>query len=145
MTNSGAVSLTTTGVDADILLGSVVATGNTATLRAARSILEVTAGDTLADLVAAGAVLTADTGSIIVQTNVDSLAATATTVGSSITVSEDNALSIGVASQGITGQTVSLTTGGSRRQRSDDAVAGRGGHAGAYRHEPRQRRCGHPR
>ncbi len=111
VTNSGAVSLTTTGVDADILLGSVVATGNTATLHAARSILEVTVGDTLADLVAAGAVLTADTGSINVQTNVDSLAATATTVGSSITVSDDNALSIGVASQGINGQTVSITTG----------------------------------
>ena len=111
VTNNGAVSLTTTGVDADILLGSVVATGNTATLHAARSILEVTAGDTLADLVAAGTVLTADTGSINVQTNVDSLAATATTVGSSITVSEDNALSIGVASQGINGQTVSITTG----------------------------------
>ncbi|MEI7863673.1 MAG: hypothetical protein WCJ21_13620, partial [Planctomycetota bacterium] len=104
VTTTGAVNLSTSDAAADILVGSVTATGNTATLSARRSILEAFPADPAADLIASGAVLTAATGSIVLQTAIDQVAATAAT---SITLREDDALSLGAISAPI----VSITTG----------------------------------
>ena len=101
---TGAVDLSTSDAAADILVGSVTATGNTATLHAKRSILEATPTDSGADLIAIGAVLTADTGSITLQTAIDQVTATAATA---ITLREDDALSLGA----ISAPNVSISTG----------------------------------
>jgi hypothetical protein len=101
---TGAVDLSTSDAAADIVVGSVTATGNTATLHAKRSILEATPTDAGADLIATTAVLTADTGSIVLQTAIDQVTATASTA---ITLREDDALSLGA----ISAPTVSITTG----------------------------------
>ena len=101
---TGAVDLSTSDAAADIVVGSVTATGNTATVHAKRSILETTPTDPVADLIATSAVLTADTGSITLQTAIDQVTATASTA---ITLREDDALSLGA----ISAPTVSITTG----------------------------------
>jgi hypothetical protein len=111
VTTAGKISLATSDAGADILVGNLVATGNTITLAARGSILEATPADPTADITATTVTLTATDGSIDVHLAASAVAATATTVGSSINIKDDNDLTIGDAATGITGQAVTITVG----------------------------------
>jgi hypothetical protein len=111
----GTISLTTTGATNDILVGSVQATGSTVALTAGGSIKEAGA-DATADVTATTITLVATAGSIDVHVDASAVAATATTVGSTIAIRDDNSLAIGDAFTGITGKAVSLNVGGQLTQ-----------------------------
>jgi hypothetical protein len=108
VTTTGTISLTTTDPTADILVNQLSATANTVTLSAGRSILEVTPGDPTPDIIGAAVTLTAGTGSIDVHLATSTVSATATAPGSSITLKDDDDLTLA----GINGKLVSITVGG---------------------------------
>ena len=108
VTTTGTISLTTTDALADILVDQLSASTNTVTLSAGHSILEVTPGDATADITGAAVTLTAGTGSIDVHLAASGVAATATSADATISLRDDDDLSL----DGINGKTVTVTVGG---------------------------------
>lgn len=113
---AGAINLTTMGAASDILVGDVRASGSTISLNAGGSIREASSSDATADVTATTVSLVAAAGSIDVHLDAAAVAATATALGSTITIRDDNALGIGDASTGINGKAVSLVVGGQLTQ-----------------------------
>jgi hypothetical protein len=113
---AGKILLATSDAGADIVVGNLVATINTITLAARGSILEATPADPSADITATTVSLTATDGSIDVHLDASAVAATANTVGSFIKIKDDNSLSIGNLTDGISGKSVSITVGGGLTQ-----------------------------
>jgi len=101
VTTSGTVSLTTTDATADILLGSVTATGNVATLTAGRSILEVTPADATADINATTVKLVATSGTIAAHVATSQVSAVANAVGGSVSITDSDGVAVGDGAVGI--------------------------------------------
>ena len=116
VTTGGSISLTTTNAASDILVNNLSALGSTITLAAGGSILEATPADPTADITGTTVSLTAAAGSIDVHLDASAVAATANTVGKFIKIKDDNSLSIGNLTDGISGKTVSITVGGGLTQ-----------------------------
>jgi hypothetical protein len=111
VTTTGTISLTSTDPTSDILVNQVSATANTVTLSAGRSILEVTPGDATPDVSGSAVLLTAGTGSINIHLAASTVAATATTLGSSITLKDDDSLALtGITSNA--GNAITVSAGG---------------------------------
>ena len=111
VTTTGTITLTSTDPTSDILVNQVSSAANTVTLSAGRSILEVTPGDATPDVTGSAVVLTAGTGSINVHLAASTVAATATTLGSSITLKDDDSLALtGITSNA--GNAITVSAGG---------------------------------
>jgi fibronectin-binding autotransporter adhesin len=113
---TGKVSLQTLATGADILVGTVEATGNTVTLSATGGIRERTPSDPEADIVATTVALSATSGSIDVHVDASALSAVAVAPTAVIRVRDENDLSIGDGAVGLSGGNVTLEIGGTLSQ-----------------------------